>query len=281
MSKLQDNKFNECYVAINEKASGKGSLKDLTCAVKDNVVVANYPTTSGSETMSNFVSNYDATIVSLLKEAGANIVGKVALDELGMGATGEFSFKGPVVNPLNKEYQTGGSSSGSAVAVCNGTDFSIGTDTGDSIRIPAEFTKIIGLKPSYGALSRFGVVPYASSLDHAGYFTKSFDLMTKLIEVTMKHDANDLTSVDYSKVTPVAPTKLGEAKVAFLVDVYNNAPGNIKKDFDVVLNKLKDAGVKIQEVSFDKKVYDAIADTYAIIANVEGLQSTFAIDGIN
>lgn len=280
MSKFTDNKYNECYFAIND-GPGKGPLSKYTCAVKDNVTVKDYPTTAGSHTLTKYIPNFDATIVKLLKEAGINIVGKAALDEFGMGGTGQFSHQGPVVNPLNKDYQTGGSSSGSAVAVCDGIDIAIGTDTGDSIRIPAEFTKIIGLKPSYGALSRYGVIPYAASLDHAGYFTRSFSSLEEVMKITMVKDENDLTSVDYSNVKPVLPKDLKSAKVAYLKDVYDAVTDEMRKDFDVVLNKFKEAGNEIEAISLAPEIYPALGDTYTIIANTEGLQANFAIDGIN
>ena len=177
-------------------ASRGGPLSNTTCAIKDNISTGDMPTTCASNILSNYTPPYDATIVSLLKKAGTTIIGKTNLDEFAMGSLGIHSNVGPVRNPLDPTRVIGGSSSGSAAAVSSGVvDFAIGTDTGGSVRLPGAFGGIVGFKPSYGRISRFGVIAFAQSLDTVGILGKDVGIVKRVFEVLDKFDDRDPTSL--------------------------------------------------------------------------------------
>lgn len=198
------NAFNSISKDVVEKAasvaekikSGKhGKLAGMTVAVKDVISVKNEPLTCSSEILKNFKPLYDATVVEKLLEEDAIIIGKTNCDEFAMGSSNENSAFGPVLNPVNKNRVPGGSSGGSAVAVAAGLcDASLGTDTGGSIRQPAAFVGIYGLKPTYGLVSRFGLTAYASSFDSIGPFANNLDDLSAILEVISGEDKKDSTS---------------------------------------------------------------------------------------
>lgn len=176
--------------ADGRMAKGESSpLLGIPVALKDIYLTKGIKTTAGSKVLENYVPQYDGTAVEKLKEAGAVIVGKTNLDAWAHGSSGENSDFAPAKNPYNTAYVPGGSSSGSAVAVA--ADMSLaasGTDTGGSIRLPASFCNVVGLKPTYGRVSRYGVIAMASSLDSIGHFTKTVEDNALYLQVTAKHD---------------------------------------------------------------------------------------------
>jgi len=164
--------------------------------VKDNICVAGVRTTAASRILESFVPPYSATVVERLEAAGAVVVAKANLDEFGMGSTSENSAFGPVLNPMATDRVAGGSSGGSAAAVAAGVvPLALGTDTGGSVRLPAAFCGVIGFKPTYGALSRYGVIAYASSLDQVGVMARNVDDVRLAFGVMRGHDARDATSL--------------------------------------------------------------------------------------
>ncbi|MEG0274543.1 MAG: amidase, partial [Longicatena sp.] len=170
-------------------------LYGVPVVLKDNINTAGIPTTASSRILNNYVPIYNAHIVDKLKAAGAIFVAKASMDELGMGGTNKNAYTGKVNNPWDTTRISGGSSGGSAVLVASGaTPLAIGTDTGDSIRKPAAYNGIIGMKPTYGRISRYGIIPYASSLDHVGYFTTSMKDAAVALEVLAGRDDRDMTS---------------------------------------------------------------------------------------
>ncbi|SCV02464.1 LAME_0H01112g1_1 [Lachancea meyersii CBS 8951] len=176
-------------------------LNNLLCAIKDNIATKELPTTCASKILEDYMSPYDATLVKLLKAAGAVNVGKTNLDEFGMGSGGTKSHFGPTKNPLfpGKDMIVGGSSSGSAAAVAaDVVDFALGTDTGGSVRLPASYTSILGFKPSYGRISRHGVIAYAQSFDTVGIMSKEISTIQKVFKVLDKSDPKDPTCLDES-----------------------------------------------------------------------------------
>ena len=167
----------------------------MNVVLKDNINTKDHVTTASSRILENYVPVYDATIVKKLKDAGAVIVAKASMDELGMGGTNKNALTGAVHNPYDPSRISGGSSGGSVVVVAADlVPLSIGTDTGDSIRKPAAYNGVVGVKPTYGRISRYGIIPYASSLDHVGYFTTNVKDAALALEVLAGRDDHDMTS---------------------------------------------------------------------------------------
>ena len=170
-------------------------LYGIPYAAKDNFSTKDILSTGSSNILNNYVPVYDATVISKLKNRKTILIGKTTLDELAMGGTGMNTHTGPCKNPYNPQRQSGGSSGGSAAAVSLGiVPFALGSDTGDSVRKPASFCGIVGFKPTWGRISRFGVFPFAPSLDHVAYFTRTVKDSAYVLEALAGVDYNDATS---------------------------------------------------------------------------------------
>jgi aspartyl-tRNA(Asn)/glutamyl-tRNA(Gln) amidotransferase subunit A len=192
-----DDRFNAFISVCCEASSGPGRLSGIPVAVKDNISTAGIQTTCGSRILEGYVPPYDAHVVTLLKAAGAAIVGKTNMDEFGMGSTTENSGFGPTKNPLDPGRVPGGSSGGSAAAIAAGmVPMALGTDTGGSIRCPAAFCGIVGLKPTYGRVSRYGLIAYANSLEQIGPMAGNVSDVSSLMEVISPGDPRDSTAVN-------------------------------------------------------------------------------------
>ena len=262
----------------------QGKLAGVPVVLKDNINTKGIRTTASSRLLDNYVPVYDATIVTKLKEAGAVFVCKASMDELGMGGTNKNAYTGAVHNPYDLDRISGGSSGGCAVLVASdAVSLAIGTDTGDSIRKPAAYTGVVGVKPTYGRISRYGIIPYASSLDHVGYFTTNIKDAALALEVLAGRDDKDMTSSfkqgqDYIKAINGNYKNYKIAIIKPILDSINNQ--EIKKCFLESVNNLKAHGVIIEEIDFDLDLLKAIYPIYNVISCAEATSNNANLDGI-
>lgn len=263
-------------------AGDAGPLTGIPIAVKDNMCMRGERTTCGSRVLENYVPPYDATVVRLLRDEGMVILGKANMDEFAMGSSTETSYWGPTRNPWDLERIPGGSSGGSAAAVAAGEAIvSLGSDTGGSIRLPAAFCGVTGIKPTYGAVSRYGLVAYASSLDQIGPFSRDIEDLSLLLNVLCGHDPSDSTSVprDYPDFTkfldqPVKGMTLGLPREFFGKLDNPEVRGSISEARSV----FEDLGVKFVELSLPTLDYGIAA--YYVIAPSEASSNLARYDGV-
>ena len=257
-------------------------LPGVPIAVKDLFCTQGTKTTAGSKMLENFVPNYESTITNNLWNEGAFLLGKLNCDEYAMGSSNETSYFGNVMNPIAENTVPGGSSGGSASALAaNLTPATIGTDTGGSIRQPASFTGTVGLKPTYGLCSRWGIVAFASSLDQAGPMTNTVDDCALMLEAMAGFDKKDSTSINkkkenYSKnlTDNIKGLKIGIPK-EYRVD---DMPKEIDKLWENGKNLLKDSGAEIIDISLPNTKYALPA--YYIVAPAEASSNLARYDGV-
>jgi aspartyl-tRNA(Asn)/glutamyl-tRNA(Gln) amidotransferase subunit A len=255
-------------------------LAGVPCAIKDNILVEGVKCTAGSKILENYVAPYDATVVKKLKEAGAIILGKTNLDEFAMGSSTENSAFFPTKNPLNLERVPGGSSGGSAAAVAaNFCVFALGSDTGGSIRQPASFCGIVGLKPTYGSVSRYGLIAFASSLDQIGPMTKNVEDCKIVFEVIRGKDEMDSTSVNSKFQIPNSKIEIKNLKIGVPKEYFiEGIEPEVKEKIEEAIKKYEEMGAKILEISLPHTPY-ALA-CYYIIAPSEASANLARYDGI-
>jgi aspartyl-tRNA(Asn)/glutamyl-tRNA(Gln) amidotransferase subunit A len=264
-------------------AAGNGlhPLTGVPVAIKDVFCTQGVETTAGSRILSGFISPYDATAVARLRAAGAVFLGMTNCDEFAMGSSTENSGYWPTHNPWDLDRVPGGSSGGSAAAVAAGmATFSIGTDTGGSIRQPAALTGAVGFKPTYGRVSRYGLIAFASSLDHVGPFTRSVDDCATVLSVIAGHDPLDSTCfdrpLDLSRVgDSIKGLKLGLPREYFEVEGMEEG---VKRSVGQALEVLREAGAELVEVSLPHTDYGLAA--YYIVAPAECSSNLARYDGV-
>ena len=265
------------------QAGTAGSLAGCVIAVKDVLCLEGKRVTCGSRILENYVSPYTATAVAKLEAADAVIVGKTNMDEFAMGSSNENSYFGAVRNPIDTKRVPGGSSGGSAAAVAAGfVPVSLGTDTGGSIRQPAAFCGVVGLKPTYGRVSRYGLVAFASSLDQIGPLAKNVEDAASVLQVISGHDLRDSTSVD----TPVPDYQTGlngeaaanSIRIGIPSDFYDEGlDPQIRTALLNVVDRLKGDGFTADDVTLPHTPYAVAA--YYIIANAEASSNLARYDG--
>jgi aspartyl-tRNA(Asn)/glutamyl-tRNA(Gln) amidotransferase subunit A len=257
-------------------------LAGVPLGIKDVMVTNGIRTTAGSKTLGNFIPPYDCTAVARLEAAGAIVLGKMNCDEFAMGSSNENSAYGPVRNPRDTSRVPGGSSGGSAAAVAAGTAVAtLGSDTGGSIRQPASFCGVVGLMPTYGRVSRYGLIAFASSLDHIGPLTKTVKDAAILLRVIAGRDPLDSTSADVpvpdyeaDLAKPVADLKIGVPKEYFS----EGLDAEVRTAVEAGIAKLRSAGCEIIPISLEHTAY--AIPTYYVIATAEASANLARFDGV-
>lgn len=296
LTKAHDNNDNafeyfcdkEAYEQLKELDSkDKNSLLwGIPFACKDNFSTKDIPTTGSSNILNGYVPIFDSEVVSRLKAAGAIMIGKTTLDELAMGGSGTTGHLGTTFNPWDDShrYQIGGSSCGSAASVAAGiVPFAIGSDTGDSVRKPAGFSASVGLKPTWGRISRYGLFPFAPSMDHVGYFTRNVYDSAVLLEVLAGRDLKDSTSSTekVTKFTDNVDGNLKGKKIVVIKEIVDSITNDdIKNAFDKTLSGMVAAGATVDYVSVDVDLLKAIYPTYIVISCAEATSNNANLDGI-
>ncbi|WP_135851159.1 Asp-tRNA(Asn)/Glu-tRNA(Gln) amidotransferase subunit GatA [Halorussus salinus] len=259
-----------------------GLLADSTVAVKDNISTEGVRTTCGSEMLDDYVPPYDATVVEKLKDAGATIVGKANMDEFGMGSTTETSAYGAAENPAAPGHVPGGSSGGSAAAVAAGeADVALGSDTGGSIRNPAAFCGVVGIKPTYGLVSRYGLVAYANSLEQIGPLAPTVEEAAELLDVISGPDGNDATTRDEGDGSDYASAATGEVEgttVGVPTELVEGADEGVRERFEAALDDLREQGATVEEVSLPS--VEHAVEAYYVIAMSEASSNLARFDGV-
>jgi len=267
---------------FDKKKDYKGLLSGIPIAVKDLFCTKNIKTTAGSKILHNFIPTYESTVTNNLWSEGAYLLGKLNCDEFAMGSSNETSYFGNVQNPIGKDLVPGGSSGGSASALAsNLTPITIGTDTGGSIRQPASFTGTVGLKPTYGSCSRYGIVAFASSLDQAGAMAKNVKDCALLHEVISSYDLKDSTSIDFKRnnysellTNNIKGKKIGIPK-EYRVD---GMPKEIEDLWIKGTEYIKECGAEVLDISLPHTSYALPA--YYIVAPAEASSNLARYDGV-
>lgn len=283
------------FVTIIDKPKYKERdtlISGIPYALKDNFSTSGILTTASSNILKDYVPVYDATVYKKLKNAGAVLIGKTVLDELAMGGTGTTAHTGIVRNPWDKTRMIGGSSAGSASSVALGiVPFSIGSDTGDSVRKPAAFGGIVGFKPTYGRISRYGLFAFASSLDHVAMFTRNVKDAAIVTDILKGQDQFDMTSLkdDGKKYTDLIDEDIKGKKLFYIKEIcdkelYKDCQDKeldeVLDKFHELISKCRELGFIVEEVSINKKLLEAIYPTYMCISCAEATSNNANLTGI-
>ena len=286
-----------CYVTFDKEAARKaakeaqdkieagtltGPLAGVPFAIKDNMCTKGVLTTCSSKILENFIPQFDSESVKRLTDAGAVIVGKANMDEFAMGSTTETSYYGATKNPRNKEHVPGGSSGGSAAAVAANECFAaLGSDTGGSIRQPASYCGVVGMKPTYGTVSRYGLIAYGSSLDQIGPLCKDVTDCATIMEVIAAHDPKDSTSVEREDTdfTSALVDDVKGLKIGIPRDYFGDGlDGEVKEAVLNVAKTLESKGAVVEE--FDLSLVEYAIPTYYTIAAAEASSNLERFDGV-
>ncbi|MDY6065931.1 MAG: Asp-tRNA(Asn)/Glu-tRNA(Gln) amidotransferase subunit GatA [Finegoldia sp.] len=269
----------ESLKAKKEAGEKPGKLYGIPLTVKDNISVKDVRMTCGSKMLENYIGIYDATVIERLKAEDCVIVGKVNMDEFAMGSTGETSYYGPTLNPLDKSLVPGGSSSGSAASIAADLAvISLGTDTGGSTRQPASFCNVVGYMPSYGSISRNGVVSMANTLDEVGILARSVEDVIDVFNIVNGYDRKDMTTIqDKLTVSKDAYDYKGK-KVAFVDIEKYTRDQKVIEEYGEILEELRKLGADLEEVDFKYLIY--ANQIYNVIVSSEVSSNMSRFDGI-
>ncbi|MFI5235936.1 MAG: Asp-tRNA(Asn)/Glu-tRNA(Gln) amidotransferase subunit GatA [Gemmatimonadales bacterium] len=264
-----------------DRAPAKGRLAGVPIAIKDNIATLELPTTCASRILDGYLSPYEATVITRLREAGAFVACKANLDEFAMGSSTEWSAFGRVKHPLDPSRVPGGSSGGSAALVAAGvTPVALGSETGGSVRQPASFCGVVGLKPTYGRVSRHGLVAFGSSLDCISPFGEMVDDVARVLAVISGHDPFDATTADRPPLALDAPRRelkgltIGLPKEYFPADLH----GGVHAALQRTIAKVRELGATVKEVSLPHTAY--AVPTYYIVAPAEAAANLARFDGV-
>lgn len=266
-------------------------LSGIPYGIKDNYSTKGILSTGSSNTLKDYVPFFSATAIENLDKAGAVPIAKTVLDEFGMGGTGTTAHTGVVRNPWDKTRMCAGSSSGSAASVAAGVyPYATGSDTGDSIRKPAAYCGIVGYKPTYGMISRYGLFPFASSLDHCGVLTRNVKDAAIVVDNMKGLDKNDMTTWDSKDIHlrdsitgKVEGKKLCYIKELCDINMYPNASDELKQhleNFNKSLELCQQLGIQVDEISVDKTLLNALASVYVVISCAEATSNMSNLTGI-
>ena len=271
-------------MAVDEKiAAGEevSPLAGVPYALKDNIASKDILTTCASKMLSNFKPPYNAFVTDLMEQNDLVLIGKTNMDEFAMGSSNETSFFGPVKNPKNTDCVPGGSSGGSGACVAaDMAYFALGSDTGGSIRLPASFCGCVGLKPTYGAVSRFGLVAFASSLDQIGPVAKNVTDCAKIMNIISKYDPMDSTCLNFDRPDYTAALKadVKGMKIAVPKEYFNGLSNGVAKKINEALKEYEKLGAEIHEISLP--VTDYALAAYYIISSAEASSNLARYDGV-
>ena len=285
------NAFDFIIDNVEAKEVTDNMLSGIPYGVKANYSTKGILSTGSSNTLKDYVPFFDATAIKNLNKANAIILNKTAMDEFGMGGTGTTARTGIIKNPWDTTRMCAGSSSGSAAAVAYGVyPYALGSDTGDSIRKPAAYCGIVGYKPTYGMISRYGLFPFASSLDTCGVLTRSVKDAAIVVDNMKGLDENDMITYDSSNIHlydsingDIKGKKLCYVKEICDINNYPNLSDELKshlENFKNVINNLKDKGLQIDEVSVDKKLLNTVASVYVVLSCAEATSNMSNLTGI-
>jgi aspartyl-tRNA(Asn)/glutamyl-tRNA(Gln) amidotransferase subunit A len=277
--------YNGYITETRIESDADGPLSDRTVAVKDNISTAGVQTTCGSAMLESYEPPYDATVVERLRDAGATIPGKTNMDEFGMGTTTETSAFGPTENPAAPGHVPGGSSGGSAAVVAAGdADLALGTDTGGSVRCPAAFCGVVGIKPTYGLVSRYGLIAYANSLEQIGPIAPTVEAAAELLEVVAGPDERDATTRDAREhgtdyeFAAAADGEVAGLDIGVPTELLDGADEAVVDQFWDAIDDLEDRGAIYHEVSLPSVEY--AVEAYYVIAMSEASSNLARFDGV-
>ena len=279
-----DEALSRAHAIDAKRAAGEplGALAGVPIVVKDNICTKGIRTTAASRSLEHFIPPYNATVVARLEQADAIILAKSNLDEFGMGGSNENSAFGAARNPWNEAYVPGGSSGGSAAAVAAGVaPLALGTDTGGSVRQPAAFNGLVGFKPTYGSLSRYGVIAFASSLDQVGVLARSNRDVALAMQVMAGHDPYDATSLTETPphfAEALEAENLQGLRVGIIKELSDegNSPG-VRQAFEHTCSRLQELGAELHNISMPNAKYGIAA--YYLVAPAEASSNLARYDG--